>query len=195
MTSGLGRQTSVGGRNSSWLEAAVVGAVAGVVATAAMTVVAAALFERLPRQQRYPLPPRELTERVMRSFPGDGTENESSVRAATLLSHTAFGAAAGAVFAPLASRSTGKAAVGGVVYALAVWSGSYLGWIPGMRLLRPATRHPRHRNALMISVHVIWGAVLGATTASLFRSSSPLSGGPLRDRPARQAPTPASRRW
>ena len=40
------------------------GAIAGVVATAAMTVSMDALFRQLPDNERYPLPPRELTERA-----------------------------------------------------------------------------------------------------------------------------------
>jgi hypothetical protein len=40
------------------------GAIGGIVATAAMTICMDALYRRLPKQDRYPLPPRELTERV-----------------------------------------------------------------------------------------------------------------------------------
>jgi hypothetical protein len=43
----------------------IVGALAGVIATAAMTWTAAYLFRQLPVEERYPLPPREITERVM----------------------------------------------------------------------------------------------------------------------------------
>ena len=42
-----------------------------------------------------------------------------------------------------------------------VWVASYLGLLPAMRILTPATEHPARRNALMISAHVIWGACLG----------------------------------
>ena len=42
----------------------VIGAIAGIVATTAMTLSMAAMFRRLDRPERYPLPPRELTERT-----------------------------------------------------------------------------------------------------------------------------------
>ena len=47
---------------------------------------------------------------------------------------------------------TGALAGGGV------WMASYLGWLPGMGILKPATRHPGRRNALMLGAHLVWGA-------------------------------------
>jgi hypothetical protein len=41
------------------------GALAGVVGTAAMTVAMRALHRRLPPQHRYPLPPREIVQEVL----------------------------------------------------------------------------------------------------------------------------------
>jgi hypothetical protein len=51
----------------------------------------------------------------------------------------------------------------GAAYGVAVWTGSYLGWIPTLGLLKPATRHPAERNALMLAAHLVWGAALGGT--------------------------------
>jgi putative membrane protein len=45
-----------------------------------------------------------------------------------------------------------------------VWAGSYLGLLPVLGILSPATRHPTGRNALMIAAHIIWGATLGILT-------------------------------
>jgi len=42
-----------------------------------------------------------------------------------------------------------------------VWGGSYLGLLPSLGILRPATDHPAQRNALMIAAHLVWGATLG----------------------------------
>ena len=33
-----------------------------------------------------------------------------------------------------------------------------MGWVPALNLLEPATEHPARRNALMIAVHLVWGA-------------------------------------
>jgi hypothetical protein len=41
---------------------------------------------------------------------------------------------------------------------VAVWVASYLGWIPVVGILKPATLHPKRRNALMLVAHLVWGA-------------------------------------
>ena len=51
----------------------------------------------------------------------------------------------------------------GACYGLAVWAGSYLGLLPALGVLKPATEHPVRRIALMIAAHLVWGAALGAT--------------------------------
>ena len=161
---------------------AVIGALAGMAATAAMTVAADAMFRRLPPAERYPLPPRELTERVTASVGPRGGMGESSLQIATLVSHFGFGAVAGSFYAPLAAEWRLPPALSGTAYGLAVWTASYLGWIPALRLLRPATRHPARRNELMLGVHIVWGSVLGLVSDRLSRSLAPIAGGPLRDR-------------
>ena len=159
-----------------------IGAVTGVAATLAMTLAADTLFRRLPRRERYPLPPRELTERVAEAAGVAEQLDEATLQAASLASHFGFGAAAGGLYAPLLLRRRMPPVLSGVAYALAVWTVSYLGWVPGLGLLRPATRHPRRRNALMLAVHLVWGATLGAAAGSLSRALAPVAGGPLRDR-------------
>ena len=49
----------------------------------------------------------------------------------------------------------------GIGFGLAVWGGSYLGWIPALGILRPANRHPPRRTSLMIASHMVWGGALG----------------------------------
>jgi uncharacterized membrane protein YagU involved in acid resistance len=58
----------------------------------------------------------------------------------------------------------------GALTGLAVWAGSYLGWLPAAGILRPATRHPWRRNLLMIIAHVIWGVTLGEVVRKLTES-------------------------
>ena len=48
-----------------------------------------------------------------------------------------------------------------MAYGLAVWTTGYLGLLPALGALRPATEHPPRRTALMIAAHVVWGAALG----------------------------------
>ena len=55
----------------------------------------------------------------------------------------------------------------GLTAGVAIWAGSYLGWLPAMGILSPATRHPWRRNLLMIVAHIIWGVTLGEVTRKL----------------------------
>jgi len=166
-----------------------IGAIAGFTATVPMTLIAASLFERLPRRDRYPLPPRELTESAMATA-GMPRPEEQTLRALTLVSHFGFGAAAGALYGLLRRWPPAHPPVVGVPYALAVWTASYMGWVPSLRLLRPATEHPTSRNGLMIAAHVIWGAALGSVAHGLRRSLAPISSGPIADRPTAPKPVP-----
>src|SRR5918995_363566 len=74
------------------------GALAGLVGTAAMTAAMRALHRRLPAQQRYPLPPREIIQEVLpepaeRGFP------EGHRQSLTMAAHFGYGAATGALYA------------------------------------------------------------------------------------------------
>jgi uncharacterized membrane protein YagU involved in acid resistance len=47
--------------------------------------------------------------------------------------------------------------IGGAAAGGAVWLTSYMGWIPAMGLLKPATAHPLRRDAAMLAAHLLWG--------------------------------------
>lgn len=162
----------------------VLGAIAGVTATVAMTLAGATLFRRLPRSEQYPLPPRELTQITAERAGVRERLSEPQLQAATLAAHFGFGGAAGALYASTCGRHSEAPMVSGVSYGLAVWTASYLGWVPASRLLQPATDHPLRRNLLMLGIHVVWGAALGLVTDRLTRALPPISAGPLRDRAA-----------
>jgi hypothetical protein len=144
------------------------GALAGVCATMAMTVTMRQLWEHLPPAQRYPLPPREITQR---SLPATGAGT-------ALLAHFGYGALTGALYACLPPR----ARPAGILYGPAVWAASYFGWVPGARILTPAHHHPAARNALMIAAHAVWGAALTSGIDELQSAARHGFGpGPLRD--------------
>jgi hypothetical protein len=134
----------------------VLGALAGFAATLPMTIAMYWMHARLPSQERYPLPPRELSE----SLSSFGMPTST----ATLLYHFLYGAAAGSLYAAVSGN---PAARSGALYAVAVWAGSYLGWIPAVRLLRPAPEHPARRNGVMITAHIVWGVCLAVGLGSL----------------------------
>lgn len=146
-----------------------VGAIAGTVGTWAMTMCQQQLFRTLPLPERYPLPPREITEALVTPLSGTVDADDASTADATLASHFAFGAGVGALFTALGLHAR-RPVAHGIGWGLAVWAGSYLGWIPLFRILRPATKHPMSRNALMLAAHVVWGGVTGLAAAGLMRS-------------------------
>ena len=151
------------------------GAIAGFVATAAMTSAMARLHRKLPKRERYPLPPREITQRIV------GGADDALVRDGAMAAHFLYGAATGALVAAVRPRpSLGEGALAGV----AIWTGSYFGWVPALGILKPASAHPRRRNALMIAVHLVWGATTAVALNELFLARSTiLNQGPLRDAP------------
>ncbi|MGQ9368380.1 hypothetical protein [Azospirillum sp. ST 5-10] len=144
----------------------VAGAIAGTTATVAMTAAMRLLYRRLPDRERYPLPPRLITERVAPAALLSATA-ERERRDLALGAHYAYGAATGALYPTLARRIGGPPLLTGVGYGLGVWAASYLGWIPAAGILTPATRHPRRRTALMLAAHVVWGAVTGLVADGL----------------------------
>lgn len=125
----------------------VIGGIAGFVATMAMTSAMRRLHGKLPARERYPLTPREIVDATLAPPPARAPD-------ITLAAHFAYGAGCGALIAaanPRVGRVTGALAGGGV------WLASYMGWIPALGVLKPATGHPVRRNAVMIAAHFAWG--------------------------------------
>ncbi|MGQ3353311.1 MAG: hypothetical protein ACT6XY_02530 [Phreatobacter sp.] len=129
---------------------------AGFVATLPMTAAMVRLHGRLPRGERYPLPPREISQ----SLPTLGVP--ASV--ATLAYHFLYGAAAGSLYATLSDR---RDPATGALFGIGVWGASYLGWIPAARILTFGGRHPVRRNSLMLAAHLVWGAALAVSLREL----------------------------
>ena len=138
----------------------VIGAIAGFVGTMAMTSAMQRLHKRLPVKERYPLTPREIVDSTAAAA-GAALPNDAA-KDITTAAHFAYGAAMGAMISALNPEPSKKA---GAAAGMAVWLASYMGWIPALNVLEPATRHPRRRNLLMIGVHIVWGAA----TASAMR--------------------------
>lgn len=150
------------------------GAIAGFAATVAMTAVMNRLHRRLPPGERYPLPPREITERLLPAAPNDGVLKDSATAA-----HHAYGAVGGAL---MAAAAPGIGPMRGAIAGAGVWAASYFGWIPAAHILTPAYRHPVRRNVLMITAHLVWGAVTAASVRELHAArSSTLRQGPACD--------------
>jgi hypothetical protein len=138
----------------------VAGGCAGLIATAPMTVVMEAVFRRLPQEQRYPLPPAQITDKVIERGTLGRRLDQPKHTVLTLAAHFGYGAAAGAVCGPLTRRIPLPHPISGLLVGSTLYAGSYLGWIPAVGILRPATGWPKHRAALMFVAHLVWGATL-----------------------------------
>ena len=135
----------------------VIGAVAGFVGTMAMTSAMRRLHARLPASERYPLTPREIVDAAVDS-------PDEAAKDLTVAAHFVYGAGCGALLAVADARPSKRI---GAATGVAIWLASYMGWIPALNLLKPATRHPFRRNALMIGVHVVWGTATAAAMREL----------------------------
>jgi uncharacterized membrane protein YagU involved in acid resistance len=119
------------------------------------------MYRSLPQHERYPLPPREITEELVAQAGLREQLDEEDHVDLSLLSHFSYGAAAGAVYGALARKHHFSPLSGGITFGLGLWATSYLGWLPAAGILRPATQHPPRRTALMVTAHILWGSVLG----------------------------------
>lgn len=150
-----------------YVRGAAVGAGAGVVATATMSVLMVASRKaRLTPQ----LPPGRIAEDAATVAMGSPPTHEEEQAIATA-AHFGFGAAMGALFGlvyaalswPGAAAATGLGLLfGNVVYLL-----SYQGWVPALGIMPPASRDHPGRVATMLLGHWVYGGVLGAVTAVL----------------------------
>ncbi|MFL6767391.1 MAG: hypothetical protein ACJ8FH_01770 [Sphingomicrobium sp.] len=142
------------------------------VATAPMTAAMRRLHRLLARKDRYPLPPREITSSVVPELP------QPWARDTAMAAHFAYGALCGAALAVPARKPS---LAFGIAGGIGIWLGSYMGWIPAFRILKPATRHPAPRNALMILSHAVWGSAYALVHAEIIESQAIMAGGPLKD--------------
>jgi len=156
-----------------------IGGIAGFVGTMAMTAAMRRLHAKLPEKERYPLTPREIIDSGSKQL--DVPLSDEAAKDVTTVAHFAYGAAMGALIAAL-NPDPGKK--GGAAAGLVVWLASYMGWIPAVGTLEPATRHPARRNALMIAAHFVWGTATASAMRELkLARETILSDGPDRDAP------------
>lgn len=143
------------------------GAAAGFLATVPMSVAMLIGWRLLPKREKYHLPPRLITEEISEKVGIEKRLGENELIGLTVLSHFGFGALVGALYELFSPRLRMHSSLKGALGGVAVWTGSYLGWVPAMDILPPATKHPLRRNLLMIIAHVIWGVTLGEVTRKL----------------------------
>lgn len=143
------------------------GALAGLIATVPMSLAMDLLRRRLPPRERYRLPPRQITDRLLRRVGLHQTTGEDDRQWLTLATHFGYGAAVGAVYAAAPARAPVPRAISGPIFGLVVWAASYMAWLPLVGLFHPATDEPAGRNWLMIGAHLVWGGALGMLVPAL----------------------------
>jgi len=146
------------------------GAAAGFVATAPMTVSMLVGWRLLPKHEKYPLPPRLITEELTERVGIEDRVSEGELVGLTLFSHFSYGALFGSIYALFDQSMPMHSSLKGGLAGLALWAGSYLGWLPAMGILPSAVRHPWRRNLLMIVAHLVWGVTLGELMRKLTAS-------------------------
>jgi uncharacterized membrane protein YagU involved in acid resistance len=127
-------------------------------------------WRMLPRREKYPLPPRLITEQISERVGLRDHLEEDQIVGLTVVSHFGYGALFGAGYALLEGKIPMHSSLKGTLAGLALWGASYLGWLPAVGILRPATRHPWRRNLLMVTAHVVWGLTLGEIVRKLTAS-------------------------
>jgi uncharacterized membrane protein YagU involved in acid resistance len=147
-------------------------AVSGFLATVPMTIVMEAMHRRLPWRERYALPPREITMNLADAAGVKKQLPEGGRFAATMAGHFGYGTLVGALYAPLSRKVQAPAVVKGALFGILVWTVSYLGVLPVIRVLPPATEQPQRRNELMIASHIVWGIALALIGERLSSSCS-----------------------
>ncbi len=133
---------------------------AGVVATVPMSIWMLAAQRWLPADERFPLPPEQITAHAAEAAGLEQAAHNPPVRRAlTLVNHFLYGGAAASLYTPF-ERWNAPAVLKGFLFGSAVWALSYFKLLPGLGLLSSAKTHPRRRNLLMLVAHLIWGGTL-----------------------------------
>jgi uncharacterized membrane protein YagU involved in acid resistance len=148
------------------------GALAGAGATFPMTITLYVLRQFLMPDAKDMLGPDRTTRWIEAQLNLDTHLSRHEHWALMLLAHSGYGALAGMVYAPFAPRKPVYAIPQGIAFGLFVWATAYMGWLPVVRVVPSPPQRSSHRRVIMISAHVVWGAVLGALLAQMQETSA-----------------------
>lgn len=141
------------------LKAALDGALAGGIATLAMSLVMLA-SEKVGGMDRHP--PDEIAGAALDAVGlPDASEKETDALAMAL--HLAFGIGMGGLFGLLHRRLRPPVppALHGLIFGSLVWAVSYKGWVPALRIMPPPERDLPGRPETMLLAHWVYGGILG----------------------------------
>jgi uncharacterized membrane protein YagU involved in acid resistance len=145
--------------NTDKLSLLLLGAAAGVIASVPMSISMNLMHRLLPEEEKYPLPPREITlaasERVgLKPLTAVGSRKIIS----TGVGHFGYGSFGGVVYAFLNEWLPLPPLFKGLLFGIFYWVFGYMGWVPAVGLLSPATKHPLRRTLLTITAHLVYGS-------------------------------------
>ena len=143
-----------------------VGAAAGTLATVPMTIFWETLHERLPGEPPRPLPPREVAEALAVKAGISRQLTETQIEWLSMALHVGYGALTGAIFGAMAPRRVAPGVGAGMLFGLAVWTTSYLGWLPATGVRHSPKYDVPTRTALIVASHLVWGAATGLLLGS-----------------------------
>ncbi len=144
------------------------GTIAGAAATTTMTA-----FMRLAQytgNYRRELPPTNVTQAALRTLHVQHRVSSEQETVLIGLAHWAFGMVAGALFGLMikANRHLPRW-LAGVVFALVVWSVSYMGWVPALGILPQPWNQRKEHGWMPFLAHIVYGATLGVVFGRLER--------------------------
>lgn len=133
------------------------GAVAGLVATVAMTAI---IFVGQGLHLLHTPPPETVTRNVSRRVGIDLPRRRPVVGIAWAPAHGLYGAGCGALFAAIRSRLPSSRWLAGVLFGESVWAVSYLGYLPVADLYPDVDDDRRSRTLVMVLAHAVYGTAL-----------------------------------
>ncbi len=136
------------------------GAVAGVVATAIMTMVIE--IGKLAGLLRIP-PPEQVTVNVTHRVGVSSQSPEPKFTIDTLLAHHGYGAVMGMLYVAARRFLPASSVIAGLIWAIAVWTTAYLGYLPALHLYPWPDDDRPSRTAVMIVAHAVYGTTLAET--------------------------------
>jgi hypothetical protein len=145
----------------------IAGALGGLAGVVAMTATMEVYHRLLPADQRRPLEPSLIVQRVTPGAVRPGEHGERRHLLLTLAAHVGYGTTSGAAYALTMSKTPLPTPLKGLVFGLALFAVSYLGWLPSAGILRPASDYPAGRNAGLIIAHLIYGSVTALVAGAL----------------------------
>lgn len=137
------------------------GLAAGAVATVGMSVL---MFAARRAGILGRMPPERITSHLLDHLHVRRRRETQDLLASVL--HLGFGAAAGAVFG-VARRRVPVPLPGllqGLLYGTAVWTVSYVGWVPALGIMPPPPRDRPGRPETMLAAHWVYGGLLALLT-------------------------------